>query len=119
MRFFWQMLILPLALAAVPAQAQDRITGPSPASSLTLDLYDAPDPTRVARQIPVGEAGLPLAVHAKEAGFYRVIIGGQAYWLRSAKVRVSRDVSARCGPLAMGATGPTASTPGAGDNACK
>lgn len=119
MKFAWPILFFPFGFAATSALAQDRIIAPTPASSATLDLYDRPDMSRLVRKINVGEAGLPLAVQAKEAGFYKVDIGGQAYWLRSAKVRVNRDTTASCGALAMGSSGPTASTPGAGKDACK
>ena len=113
------ILLFPFAFASTPAVAQDKIVAPTPGSSATLDLYDAPDAARLSRQIKVGDAGLPLTVQAKEAGFYKVDIGGQSYWMRSAKVRVSRGSTANCGALAMGSSGPTASTPGAGKDACK
>ncbi|QOY93916.1 hypothetical protein IM543_20705 [Massilia sp. UMI-21] len=108
-----------ITLSASHALAQQAVVAPSPESSTTLDLYPAPDASQQPRQIKVAEAGLPLSVQERQAGFLKVDIGGQPYWVRSAKVRVRRTSTANCGALAaLAARGQTASTPGASDNAC-
>lgn len=68
-----------LALTELPAVAQDRIVSPSPANSATLDLYEQPAGAEPARQVTVGEAGLPLPIQARQAGFYQVHIAGRDY----------------------------------------
>lgn len=113
------MLFTLLALAASLAVAQDQVISPSPANAAMLDLYEQPAATEAARQISVAEAGLPLPIQAKQAGFYQVAIGGKDYWVRGSKVRVSRDATASCGAVAQGSSGLTAATPGAGKDACK
>lgn len=113
------MLVALLALSAPAAFAQEQIVAPSPASSVSLDLYDQAGAAQAVRQINVSEAGLPLAVQARQSGFYKVNIGGTDYWVRSAKVRVSRDTTANCGAIAQSASALTAATPGAGKDACK
>ena len=84
-----------------------------------MELHDGPDASRVVRKIKVEDAGLPLVVHAKEDGFYKVDIGGKFSWIRSVKVRVDRDTTASCGTLAQQSTGLSAGTPGAGKRACQ
>lgn len=113
------VLLTLLALSAPLAMAQEKIVGPSPGTSVSLDLYDQAGATTVARQINVSDAGLPLTVQDKQAGFYKVNISGTDYWLRSAKVRISRDTTANCGAVALASSELTAATPGAGKNACK
>lgn len=108
-----------LALSGSAALAQQAIIAPSPESSTSLDLYPAPDASKAPRRITVAEAGLPLTVQARQGGFLKVDIGGQPYWIRSAKVHVNRNSTANCGALAtLAVRGPTASTPGASDDAC-
>jgi len=108
-----------MALSSGAALAQQAIIAPSPESSASFDLYPAPDATQPPRQIKVAEAGLPLPVQARQGGFLKVEIGGQPYWIRSAKVRLSRSTTASCGALATAAVRTlTASTPGASDDAC-
>lgn len=114
-----RMLLTLLALAASPAMAQDKVVSLSPASTTVLDLYEQPAATDAARQISVAEAGLPLLIQARQAGFYQVLIGGKDYWVRGSRVRVSRDTTASCGTVAQGSGGLTAATPGAGKDACK
>lgn len=112
-------LMASIALAGASALAQQAIVAPSPASSPTLDLYPAPDPAQPPRSIKVAEAGLPLQVQDRQRGFLKVDIAGQPYWIRSARVRVSRTTTANCGALARVAQrAQTASTPGASDHAC-
>lgn len=108
-----------MALAGA-AQAQQAIVAPSPESTTSFDLYPAPDATQSPRQIKVAEAGLPLPVQARQGGFLKVEIGGQPYWIRSAKVRVSRATTANCGGLAAAGGGRAlvAGTPGASDDSC-
>ena len=113
------VLLTLLALSAPLAMAQEKIIGPSPGTSVSMDLYDQAGATQVARQINVSDAGLPLTVQDKQAGFYKVNIGGTDYWLRSAKVRISRDTTANCGAVALASSELTDATPGAGKNACK
>lgn len=108
-----------LALTALPGTAQDMIVSPSPATSATLDLYEQPAATEPARQVSVSDAGLPLPIQARQAGFYRVQVGGKDYWVKGAKVRVSRETTASCGTVAQGSSTLTAATPGAGKDACK
>ncbi len=109
-----------LALTCISPLAQQTVLAPSPESSATLDLYAGPDVSQPPRQIAVTEAGLPLLVQARQNGFLKVEIGGQPYWVRSAKVRVSRNSTANCGALARHARREqTVSTPGASDDACK
>ncbi|PIL45942.1 hypothetical protein CR105_07800 [Massilia eurypsychrophila] len=112
------MVFAVLALAIPAAVAQDRIVAASPGSSLTLDLYESPAAAQPVKTINVTEAGLPLAIQSKQPGFYQVAIAGKDYWVRGAKVRISRDTSANCGPIALASGQPTAATPGAGKNAC-
>ena len=112
-------LLTLFALAASPAFAQDKIVSLSPASATMLDLYEQPAATDAARQVSVAEAGLPLTIQAKQAGYYQVAIGGKEYWVRGAKVRVSRDTTASCGGVAQASAALTAATPGAGKDACK
>lgn len=107
-----------LALAIPAAYAQDRVVAVSPASSVTIDLYELPGAAQPVRTINISEAGLPLAIHAKQPGFYQVVIGGKEYWVRGSKVRVSRDTSANCGMIAQASAQPSAQTPGVG-NGCK
>lgn len=114
-----RMLVGALALAASSAMAQDQVVSLSPANAAVLDLYEQPSAPEAARQIGVAEAGLPLPIQAKQAGFYQVLIGGKDYWVRGSKVRVSRDTTASCGTVAQGSSGLTAATPGAGKDACK
>jgi len=112
-------LLACLALPATSALAQQMIVAPSPESSTTLDLYSTPDASQPPRQVKVSEAHLPLLVQARQGGYLKVEVAGQPYWIRSAKVRVSRSTTASCGGLAAVATrGQTASTPGASDDAC-
>lgn len=118
MKLISPMLFTLLALS-IPAMAQDRIIEPSPGSSPTLDLYEQPGAAQAVRQINVSEAGLPLIILSKQTGFYKVLIGGKDYWVRGAKVRISRDTSANCGAVALASSELTAATPGAGKNACK
>lgn len=108
-----------LALTALPGMAQDRIVSPSPATSTMLDLYEQPAAAEPARQVSISEAGLPLPIQARQAGFYQVQIAGRDYWLKGSKVRVSRDTTATCGTVAQGSSTLTAATPGAGKDACK
>lgn len=108
-----------LALTDLPVMAQDRIVSPSPANSATLDLYEQPAAAEPARQVSVSEAGLPLPIQARQAGFYQVQVAGKDYWVKGAKVRVSRDTTASCGTVAQGSSTLTAATPGAGKDACK
>lgn len=120
MTFLQPVLFSFFALCAAPALAQQSIVAPSPASSPGFDLYATPDSAEPARRIAVAEAGLPLPVQAREGGFLKVEIGGQPYWMRSAKVRVSRGSTANCTALALAAPrAQTASTPGASNDACK
>lgn len=108
-----------MALSGAQAQAQQAIVAPSPADSATIELYAAPDQSAQPRQIRVADAGLPLPVQARQGGFLQVDIGGQPYWIRSAKVQVRRGSTASCGTLAKAAPrGQTASTPGVSDDAC-
>ena len=107
------------ALAASSAMAQDRIVSLSPANSATLDLYEQPGATEAVRQVSVQEAGLPLSIQSKQPNYYQVQIGGKEYWVRGAKVRVSRDTTASCGTVAQASSIQTAATPGAGKDACK
>ena len=119
MRIVKFTLLAWIALSCSTAMAQQAIVAPSPESSATFDLYPAPDASQQPRQIKVAEAGLPLPVQARQGSFLKVDIGGQSYWIRSARVRVSRTSTANCGGLAALATrGVTASTPGASDDAC-
>lgn len=113
------VLLTLLALGIPFAMAQELIIGPSPASRDILDLYEQPHAARPARQINISEAGLPLPIHSKQAGYFKIFIEGKEYWLRSAKVRVSRDTAANCGVVARAASELTAATPGAGKDACK
>ena len=119
MKRFSSMLFGLLALAASSAIAQDKVVSLSPANASVLDLYEQPAAPEAARQISVAEAGLPLPIQARQAGFYQVAIGGKDYWVRGSKVRVSRDTTASCGTVALGSGGLTAATPGAGKDACK
>ena len=119
MKRTYSALLTLLALAASPAIAQDKIVSLSPASATTLDLYEQPAASDAARQVNVAEAGLPLPIQAKQAGYYQVSIGGKDYWVRGAKVRVSRDTTASCGGVAQASAALTAATPGAGKDACK
>ncbi|WP_194723854.1 hypothetical protein [Noviherbaspirillum malthae] len=114
-------VIFALLAAVIPATfAQDKVVAPSPATSATIDLYEQPDAAHPARQINVGQAGLPWIIQSKQTGFYQVIIDGKDYWVRGSKVRISRDTTANCGAVAVAATtGLTAATPGAGKDACK
>lgn len=119
MKFVKLTLLATMALSGVAAQAQQSIVAASPASSAMFELYPTPDGSQSPRQIKVAEAGLPLPVQARQGGFLKVDIGGQAVWIRSAKVRVTRTSTANCGGLApVAARGQTASTPGASDEAC-
>lgn len=112
-------LLLCIAFSGGAALGQQAIVALSPESSTSVDLYQAPDASQQPRQIKVAEAGLPLPVQARQGGFLKVDIGGQPYWIRSAKVRVSRSSTANCGALAtLASRGQTASTPGASDDAC-
>ena len=112
-------LLACIALSGSAALAQQTIVAASPESSATFDLYSTPDLSQPPRQIKVAEAGLPLTVQSRQSGFLKVDIGGQPYWIRSTKVRVSRTSTANCGALALVASrGQTASTPGASDDAC-
>ena len=112
-------LLTCLALFGGTALAQQMIVAPSPESNTSIYLYQAPDASLQPRQIKVAEAGLPLQVQARQGGFLKVDIGGQPYWIRSAKVRVSRSSTANCGALAtLAPRGQTASTPGASDDVC-
>jgi hypothetical protein len=113
------MLFSLIALTALPGIAQDRIVSTSPATSATLDLYEQPAAAEPARQVSVSEAGLPLTIRDKQAGFYQVQVAGKDYWVKGAKVRVSRETTATCGAVAQGSSILTAATPGAGKDACK
>jgi hypothetical protein len=113
------LLLSLLALTALPGMAQDKIVSPSPATITTLDLYEQPAAAEPTRQVSVSEAGLPLPIQARQAGFYQVHIAGKDYWLKGAKVRVSRDTTASCGSVAQASSTLTAATPGAGKDACK
>lgn len=108
-----------LGLTGLPAVAQDRVVSPSPANSATLDLYEQPAAAEPVRQVQVSEAGLPWPILARQASFYQVQIGEKAYWVKGAKVRVSRDATASCGMVSQGSSTLTAATPGAGKDACK
>ena len=99
--------------------AQEKIIAPSPRSSVTLDLYEQPGAAHAVRQIKTIEAGLPLTIQSKEAGFYKVLIGGKDYWVRGVKVRISRDTTANCGEVSLSSSVQSASSPGAGKYACK
>ena len=113
-------LLFTLVTLIIPsAMAQEMIIGPSPASRGTLDLYEQPNAAQAARQIGISEAGLPLPIHSKQAGYLKVLIDGKEYWLRSTKVRVSRDTTANCGAVARASSEQTAATPGAGKDVCK
>jgi hypothetical protein len=79
---------------------------------------EQPGAAEPVRQIKVSEAGLPLAIQSKQPGFYQVVIGGKNYWLRGARVRISRDTTANCGTVALASSQQTAATPGAGKDAC-
>lgn len=81
-----------LALTDLPVMAQNRIVSPSPANSATLDLYEQPAAAEPAGQVTVSEAGLPLPIQARQAGFYQVHIAGKDYWVKGAKARVSRHL---------------------------
>lgn len=113
------MLAASIALSGATALAQQAIVAPSPERSATLDLYPAPDASQPPRRIAVAQAGLPLQVQDRQGGFLKVDIGGQPWWIRGTKVRVSRTSTANCGALAgVARRGQTASTPGASDDAC-
>jgi len=108
-----------IALPGSVAVAQQTIVAPSPESTASFDLYPAPDASQPPRQIKVADAGLPLTVQARQGGYLKVEIGGQPWWIRGTKVRLSRPTTASCGALATVAARPlTASTPGASDDAC-
>jgi hypothetical protein len=108
-----------IALLGGAAVAQQTIVAPSPESTPSFDLYPAPDASQAPRQMKVAEAGLPLTVQDRKGGFLKVEIGGQPYWIRGTKVRLSRNTTANCGALAtVAARTLTASTPGASDDAC-
>lgn len=119
MKFLAPIFLTLATLATSAAMAQEKVVGTSPASSTTLDLYDKPGATEAISQINVIDAGMPLLIQSKQDGFYKVAIGGKEYWVRSAKVRISRDATASCGVVARASTGLTAATPGAGKDACK
>lgn len=119
MKLISPMFFTLLALTIPAAMAQDTVIGPSPGSSVTLDLYEQPSAAQPIRQINVSEAGLPLTIQSKQTGFYKVVIGGKDYWVRGSNVRISRDTTANCGAVALASSELTAATPGAGKDACK
>lgn len=119
MKYKAPVLLTLLALTLTAAVAQDKVVGPSSASSGTIELYEKPDMAQPAGHISIAEAGLPLPIQARSTGFYQVVIGGKEYWVRGAKVRISRDTTATCGTVAIAGSELTAATPGAGKNACK
>ena len=113
------LLFALLALPLTSAMAQDRITALNPSGSTTVDLYSQAGDAQAVRQITVGEAGLPLTIQDTQSGFHKVLIAGKEYWIRSVRVRVSRESTASCGPAFASSNGPIAATPGAGKDACK
>ena len=113
-------LVLPtLLLISELAIAQARITGPSPKSRSTLDLYDNPTAEQPVKQLPVSEAGFPLQISNSQLGYHQVSINGQAYWVKGANVQISRDSAASCSQVAANKIERVGGTPGAGSDACK
>ncbi|CAB3633093.1 MAG: hypothetical protein J0I68_09665 [Achromobacter sp.] len=103
-----------LALYGAPALAADQIVG---ASLKPLPLYAQPGGGTPAAQSD-GQ-GMPWPVLESREEFYRVKVNGADYWVDSMQVRVARNSSAQCGPVVKRVPGPTGSTAGAGENACR
>ena len=103
-----------LAVSATPAVAADQIVG---ASIKPLPLYVQPGGTTPAAKSD-GQ-GMPWPVLETREEFYRVKVDGGDYWVDSMQVRVSRNSAAQCGPVIKRVPGPTGSTAGAGENACR
>lgn len=114
------LLLLPiLLLISGFSMAQTGITGPSPKSRTTLDLYDAPAAEEPVKQIPVAEAGFPLNVTSSQSGYHQVSIQGQTYWVKGANVQMTRSTVASCGQIVVDKAERVGGTPGAGDDACR
>lgn len=108
-----------VALSWSSAWAQDTVVAPSPSSRTSLDVYAQPGAAQPVRQLPVSEAGLPLAIQAAQTGFYQVTLGGQAVWLARGQVRVKRGSSGGCTTASLAPRNGTAATPGLGQDACQ
>lgn len=100
------------------AIAQGSIIAPSPPSRATLDLYDTPGAGQPVKQLPAAEAGFPLPTSGAQSGFLKVKVGGQEFWVKSAQVRVAREVVASCSE-AVSKQERVGATPGAVGDACK
>lgn len=103
-----------LAFYAAPVFAADQIVS---ASIKPLPLYAQPGSAAPAAKSD-GQ-GMPWPVLETREEFYRVKVEGGDYWVDSMQVRVSRNSSAQCGPVIKRVPGPTGSTAGAGENACR
>ncbi|MGY6269217.1 hypothetical protein ACXIUT_05970 [Achromobacter denitrificans] len=103
-----------LAMSGATAFAADQIVG---ASLKPLPLYTQPGGGTPAAKANVQD--LPWIVLEAREDFYRVKVGGTDYWVDSMHVQISRNSSARCGPVIKGVPPPTGSTAGAGEDACR
>ncbi|RBL80857.1 hypothetical protein DDE05_48500 [Streptomyces cavourensis] len=103
-----------LAVYGAPVFAADQIVS---ASIKPLPLYAQPGGTTPTAKSD-GQ-GMPWPVLESREEFYRVNVEGGEYWVDSMQVRVSRNSAAQCGPVIKRVPGPTGSTAGAGENACR
>ena len=114
-RFFTSILIFFLALfLAKSAFASKEING---VISSPLHLYASPHAIKPAKDIAV--PALPIPIQEEKAGFYRIRINDQEFWVDGMHVRVKRNANARCTVTGNTSYQPTGSTAGAGRDLCK
>jgi len=118
MRSKFRLCIAGIALLCLSVNAQERISGPSPSSRATLDLYPEPGATVAARQVAVSELSFPLASLERKASHHRIDFQGQTFWIKGAHVNLAKGSSAGCVPTVKGSV-LTASTPGAIKDGCQ
>lgn len=115
-----QILLILLFTISVLASAQSRVSGPSPSSKNSLELYENAGDSKSSRIMSVNEIVFPLEIIESKAGFHLVTIGTQAYWVRGAHVRIQRESKANCDTVgSQGTVSKTVSMPGVGGNACR
>lgn len=114
------LMALVLSCCCLGAFAQSKITGPSPSSRASIDLFDNAGDATPAKSMPASALQFPLAVKETQQGFLKVDVEGKAYWVRSVAVKVARESAAACDmTIAMKPGTNTASMPGVTGNSCK
>lgn len=99
------------------ANSAEQISALSPSDSETIEVYESFKSTTPLREISRSELQLPLAILDSQNGYLKVNINNHVFWVKTAKVRIKRDVTASCG--AAGSPERTVSTPGLAGNTCK